>query len=321
MFCEDSNTSSSASSINSLEEYDCQTLLITQEFEFINPLSNAKFPVFLTQSKSTKDYFAMKIFPFDEGKVVSLYYNEIRFANLTHPNIITIVHHEAHNNLHADGKSMDFSYILLEYAPYGDFYDVLMIEKVPFDDKLVRTYFHQLIEGLEFLHSKGIAHLDIKPENLLLGNNFQLKIADFDLSYMQGDHVIESKGTQNYRAPELVNDQCQIPEAADMFSAAIILFVLKSGTILPQTEGSCIRGFNLYHLLQNKNQEFWSFHNSLKKQSNFYNEDFKELFNGMTKDDATKRITLKQIKSFKWYNEDIYNNEELIRVMRKHLNL
>lgn len=75
----------------------------------------------------------------------------------------------------------------MEYAPNKDFFDALMEIKVKFDDTLVRTYFHQLVSGVEYLHSHGIAHLDLKLENLMLGENFELKIIDFDLSYVRGD--------------------------------------------------------------------------------------------------------------------------------------
>ena len=43
-------------------------------------------------------------------------------------------------------------------------------------------YFEQLIDGLEYLHSKGVVHKDIKPSNLLLDTNDVLKISDFGVA-------------------------------------------------------------------------------------------------------------------------------------------
>jgi len=101
-------------------------------------------------------------------------------------------------------KKQKISYIVITLAPYGDFLDLIIHYRVPFDEILVRTYFHQLIEGLEYLHESGVCHLDIKTENLLLGADFKLKITDFDLSYIAGDEKIKSFGTKFFRAPELI---------------------------------------------------------------------------------------------------------------------
>jgi len=51
-----------------------------------------------------------------------------------------------------------------------------------------------------------MAHLDIKAENLLIGEEFALKIADLDLSYIEGDARLYGKGTTNSRAPEIISD-------------------------------------------------------------------------------------------------------------------
>jgi len=48
--------------------------------------------------------------------------------------------------------------------------------------------------------------LDIKPENLMLGNKFQLKIIDFDLSMVNKETTVRGKGTTNFRAPELASE-------------------------------------------------------------------------------------------------------------------
>jgi serine/threonine protein kinase len=78
----------------------------------------------------------------------------------------------------------------MEHCPYGDFFDLIKNHNLTFDDKMARTYFRQLISGIEYLHYYGIAHLDLKPENILLSEDFKLKIIDFDLSYKDGDKMI-----------------------------------------------------------------------------------------------------------------------------------
>lgn len=53
---------------------------------------------------------------------------------------------------------------------------------MPTDD--ARRFFNQLMDGINYLHSKGVAHRDLKPENLLLDEHDELKISDFGMATM-----------------------------------------------------------------------------------------------------------------------------------------
>jgi len=261
----------------------------------------------------------MKVFPFENGKISEYYINEAAFAGFTHPNVVSVAHTQNEKNSIRNGKPQKVSFIQMEYAPYGDFFDLLSTKKNIFDEVLARTYFHQLINALSYLHSRGVAHLDLKPENLLLGDDFQLKITDFDLSYFEGDEEIKGCGTKFYRAPELVFNSGLKPQAADIFSAGILLFMFKSKGTLPQTENVTYNGKNLFELMQNDEEGFWNTHCQLqKKDQEFFDSDFKELFIGMTKTTPSERFTLEDIKKSKWFNGPVYSNKELQELLGKH---
>mmetsp|Transcript_25302 Transcript_25302/g.22322 ORF Transcript_25302/g.22322 Transcript_25302/m.22322 type:complete len:80 (+) Transcript_25302:447-686(+) len=70
-----------------------------------------------------------------------------------------------------EGKFL-FNYILLEHAMYGNLSKINSYQAAHNDEKLVRTYFQQLINGLEYLHTNGVSHLDIKTVNLLIGKDY-----------------------------------------------------------------------------------------------------------------------------------------------------
>jgi len=262
----------------------------------------------------------MKIFNYKGEKPHPYFRNEIRFASLKHPNIIDMVYCENEKDTLYKGELKKVSYILMEYAPHGDFFDFVVKHKHCLDDKLVRTYFRQLIDGLEYLHRNGVSHLDIKLENLLIGKDYMLKIADFDLSHYESDFKIISKGTKFYRAPEVMQANCGNTKAADIYSAGIVLFTLKTRGLLPHSEGSLVAGINFCELLHNNDPKFWTKHIEVqKREKDFFESDFKELFTAMTKANPNERATLETIKKSKWYNGPVYSGEEFKAKVKKIL--
>ncbi len=91
---------------------------------------------------------------------------------LNHENIVKFL---------ASFQQADKYFIVLEYASGGELFDRIEPDYGMQKD-LAHKYFQQLINGVEYIHSKGIVHRDLKPENLLLNDNDTLKIADFGLA-------------------------------------------------------------------------------------------------------------------------------------------
>lgn len=296
-----------------------------QNLNVIKRLSKAKFPVYLTSSKIDNKNYAMKVFAHKNGKPHPYFHNEARFSGLKHPNVIDIVYQEAEKDTVYRDEVKKVSYVLMEYAPHGDFFDFVTKYRDSLDEKLIRTFFRQLIDGIEYLHESSVAHLDLKPENLLIGADFNLKIADFDLSYVAGDKKIYSRGTKYYRGPEFFKTEADIselktPSASDVYSAGIILFILQCGGIYPHSENTPLEGLDLVDLMYSKNADFWKKHSEIQGRSaSFFNKDFKELFNGMTKLNPEERMTIKEIKQSKWYNGSIYTPSDVQKKMKKVL--
>jgi len=266
--------------------------------------------VFLVFSPNHNRHCALKIFPYKDENINVSFVNESRFHSLSHPNIISMLACNEKQKSSCGNKKFLASCILMEYAPFGDFAEILIEKQIYRDEVLVRTLFRQLIEGIEFLHSKGITHMDIKLENLLLGENFKLKIADFDLSFIEGDKSLRGKGTCNYRPPELRNKSCKVAKTVDIYSAGIILFAFKTGGF-PGIEDATIEGYNLYELMINGDEKFWEAHNKIQKRKMDFDDDFKELFMSMVKLNPTERCTIEEIKNNGWYQGPIYAPEEL----------
>jgi serine/threonine protein kinase len=285
---------------------------IYQNLDIVRPLNQAKFPVYLVQSRITKKLYAMKAFGHENGRPHLHYKNESRFASLRHPNVIRNLFFEDHRKSCYDGMQMDISYIVTEYNSHGDFFHFLSTQGKQVSEKLARTFFRQLIEGIDYLHKNGVAHMDIKLENLLIGNDFNLKIIDFDMSHYVDDALIISHGTKNYRAPEVAKGRCNNPKAADIFSAAVVLFLLKTQGIFPTLETTTITRVKFSELLASNSSEFWVEHCKLQeKNPDFFDDDFRDLFLSMMNFDPNKRASIESIKESKWFNGSYYSPQEL----------
>ena len=290
---------------------------------FVKKLSEAKFPVYLVSCSKTDRLYAIKLFYWENDEPSPYFLREVRFAQFNHPNVIQIVDYKEEQELYdSDLDSTKVSYILMEYTQHGDFFDALVSYKIPFNEVLVRTYFHQLIEGVEALHAKGAAHLDLKLENLLMSHDYNLKLIDFDLSYMPEDIKVKTRGTKHFRAPEIAKNTCTNPYAADIYSAGIILFLMKTGGMVPYKEAENLKGMNMIDLKETNPQLFWEKQcDFLGKRAIFFSEEFKDLFMRMTKSNPKERPTVAEIKKSSWYNMEICSQEELSEFMSNKFGL
>lgn len=279
-------------------------------------IGSAKFRVYLIYNKTDNKQYALKAYPYTDEGINERYKRESRFAQFNHPYVCKIVHSIPEKLASNSSGYKMYSFLMLEYAPYGDFYELFKKRHALLSEKLARTYFHQLIEGIEYLHKNNIAHLDIKSENLLIGDGFKLKISDFDLSQYLDDKKLESKGTVCYRAPEVIDSTCRDFTKADIYSAGIMLFVLRSGGIPPHLENEDYQGTNLYQLLYTDRRRFWDMQESFQDTGSYYSESFRELFHKMTEKDPLQRATIEEVKESSWYNEPILTNDQLKTEMK-----
>ncbi|WPH03218.1 putative serine/threonine-protein kinase c70.05c [Acrodontium crateriforme] len=178
--------------------------------------------------------------------------------SLEHPNIV-----ETYQLCTDKGKW----YHVMEPCDVGDLNDCITANYLNRED--MDCLFKQLLRGVEYLHSRGIAHRDIKSDNLLISHDGCLKIADFGTSEVfSGQHpgfrhcrrpsliaddaeIRLSKpailGTQAYMAPELVKrEDCYDPRAVDMWSCGIVYVTMTcGGTPWPSAESS-VKNYNIY---------------------------------------------------------------------------
>ncbi|XP_062858157.1 death-associated protein kinase 2 [Trichomycterus rosablanca] len=143
---------------------------------------------------------------------------------LQHPNIIS---------LHDVYETRTDVVLILELVSGGELFDFLA-QKESLSEEEATEFIKQILDGVQYLHSKKIVHFDLKPENImLLDKNVpkpRIKLIDFGLAHKieDGAEFKNIFGTPEFVAPEIVNYE-PLGLAADMWSIGVITYILLSG--------------------------------------------------------------------------------------------
>jgi serine/threonine protein kinase len=141
-------------------------------------------------------------------------------ARLNHPNIAHLY------SFFKDGESF---FIVMEYV------DGTPLNKLaPMRWQAALVLFLDILEGLDYAHSLGVLHRDLKPDNVMAGPRGEVKIMDFGIAHVLGS-VRQTReqsivGTLQYVCPELINSK-EIGPRSDIYSLGILLFEIISGKL------------------------------------------------------------------------------------------
>lgn len=220
--------------------------------------------------------------------------------------IMKLVRHPCVVRLYEVLASRTKIYIILEYITGGELFDKI-VRNGRLSEAEARKYFHQLIDGVDYCHSKGVYHRDLKPENLLLDSQGNLKISDFGLSALpeQGVTILKTTcGTPNYVAPEVLSHKGYNGAVADVWSCGVILYVLMAG-YLPFDEMDLP---TLYSKIDNA--EFTC--------PSYFSLGAKALIRRILDPNPETRITIAEIRKDEWFVRD-YTPVQVIDY--EHVNL
>ncbi|KAB5570342.1 kinase-like domain-containing protein [Coniochaeta sp. 2T2.1] len=134
----------------------------------------------------------------------------------SHPNIV---------NLLDSFETEAHIYIVLEFCERGDLYEAIRIGHGPLETEHVRRFMTQLIDAVEYIHSKGIYHRDIKPENIFLTESGAMKLGDFGLATTETWSYENSVGSDRYMSPEQYDSAGEgySPAQADIWAIGVCL--------------------------------------------------------------------------------------------------
>ncbi|MBS1714311.1 MAG: protein kinase [Armatimonadetes bacterium] len=154
---------------------------------------------------------------------IQRFLREARAAgSLVHPNIVTI---------YEVGEEAGRRYIAMEYLDGQNLRNLLDTKGFIEPAKAV-GYAVEVLKGLEFAHSKGVIHRDVKPDNIQLLENGEVKITDFGIARLTFEPNLTMDGqvfgTPSYMSPEQINGR-DIDARSDLFSVGVILYEMVAG--------------------------------------------------------------------------------------------
>lgn len=200
--------------------------VLNRRYEIFSPLNHGSFGmVLLANDRLTGNYVAVKCLTKpsaaaddDSGFKVDDRSEELeihaRVGNHHHVvNLLDSFETETHN------------YIVLEYCSMGDLYEAIRQHKGPRQTDHVRDFMIQLVDSIDFLHSRGVFHRDIKPENIFLTEKGDMKLGDFGLATTDVWSYETAVGSDRYMAPEQFDHLGEglSPARADIWSVGICL--------------------------------------------------------------------------------------------------
>jgi len=159
--------------------------------------------------------------------------NEIKICHrIRHPNCISYI------GSTIEGTTM---IIVLEFADGGDLFTVIKSQGEHLNERTSAKCISHVLQGISYLHSNGIVHLDVKLENILYCiQTDTYKLTDFGISRIIDEQTRESnpdgyihgvQGTSSYMAPEIIREPSLYTESVDIFALGVVLYMLLTGFI------------------------------------------------------------------------------------------
>lgn len=223
--------------------------------------------------------------------------NEINIMkSCKHPNIVQMLEEFDYEQFHV---------IVLDFTPFRCLYTFIHSQyKDGIPESTAKMMFYQLLDGLNYLHSQGIVHVDIKTGNFLVQSGELddpiVQLSDFGYAQnLDGKLGSEFIGTPDYSAPEIFA-KMKYTSAVDMWSMGVCLFEMLSGQIpWPKTSK---KEYLISIVLGKFNFDLpvWS----------TISEEAKDLIKKLICINPNKRLTAKEAMNHPWF-KDVYRNSKV----------
>lgn len=209
--------------------------------------------VFQAKDNSTGELVALKRIRLDseeEGVPCTAIREISLLKELHHPNIVRLL-----DVVHSDRKlTLVFEYLDLDLKKYMD------EKEGNLDAASVQHFLYQLLSGVQYCHSRSVLHRDLKPQNLLITREKQLKLADFGLGRAFGIPVkkyTHEVVTLWYRSPDVLLGSTNYGTPVDMWSVGCIFAEMALGAPLFAGKSDADQLLRIFHFLGTPSKDVW----------------------------------------------------------------
>ena len=203
---------------------------------------------------------------------------------LDHPNILQLFEVIS---LH------DYIYLTMEWAEGGELFRLLARHPKGLPSNQASRLFAQICQGTHYLHKRGIAHRDLKLENIMLDSSESIvKIGDFGFAcaWTDKDSCTEWLGSPEYAAPELLVNEPYDPVKADCWSLGVILYALFTGYLpFSGVEDDCRGIIDVERKIRHR------IINGMYTIPEGFPQEYVEILRGLFEYDATKRWSTQRL--------------------------
>ena len=122
--------------------------------------------------------------------------------------------------------------LIMENGGRSRLYDFVKSQKNSrVDEKVAKPILRQVMSALSYCHSINVYHKDIKLENILINAEGKVKVIDFGFSIRMKDKKKTNKycGSPAYSAPEIILNKPHLPEYADIWAVAVLIYHIIAG--------------------------------------------------------------------------------------------